>query len=94
LRNEGLQELALSAPANLRAVDRSAAVAALSLFGASCLERSVVLQRFDAAAGRPRDVIIGVTAPGAAFRAHAWLQGEHQRDGALHEITRRPTPPE
>jgi Transglutaminase-like superfamily len=43
----------------------------------SCLERALVLQRWLAARGDRRDVIIGVTAPGDGFRAHAWLEGEN-----------------
>ena len=43
---------------------------------ASCLERSVVLQRWHAAHGRPLDVVIGVKLPVSDFLAHAWLDGE------------------
>jgi Transglutaminase-like superfamily len=42
----------------------------------SCLERALVLQRWLASRGDPREVVIGVTAPTADFRAHAWLEGE------------------
>ncbi len=59
---------------------------------ASCLEKAVLLQRFDAATGKARAVIIGVTAPGRGFRAHAWLEGERQTDTAFHEIVRHRTP--
>ena len=43
----------------------------------TCLERAVVLQAWEAAQGRPRDLVIGVTSPGDGFKAHAWL--EHER---------------
>ena len=48
----------------------------------SCLERSLVLQRWLAAHGDPRDVVVG-TEGGArtSFTAHAWLEGEPQPDG-------------
>lgn len=64
---------------------------ALRLTGATCLQRSVVLQEWYAAHGVPRDVVIGVTAPSAGFRAHAWLEepGEHLQT-EFTEITRLP----
>jgi hypothetical protein len=48
----------------------------------SCLERALVLQRWLAARGDPRDVVVG-TEGGARgdFTAHAWLDGEPQPDG-------------
>jgi len=52
----------------------------------------VVLQRFDAGAGRRRILIVAVTKPGPEFRAHAWLEGERQRDPQLHEIARFAAP--
>jgi Transglutaminase-like superfamily len=42
----------------------------------TCLERALVLQRWLAAHGDRRDVVIGVTAPASDFRAHAWLEGD------------------
>lgn len=92
LRHRALREVDLGAPAAVRAKDRRAAVATLRVAGASCLERSLVLQRFDAAAGCPRDLIIGVTAPESGFRAHAWLAGEELLDGSFQEITRHRPP--
>jgi hypothetical protein len=55
--------------------------AALRRVEPSCLERSLVLQRWMASHGDPRDVVVGVSAPGA-FRAHAWLAGEQPPAGA------------
>jgi hypothetical protein len=52
----------------------------------SCLERALVLQRWLAARGDPREVVIGVTAPDAHFEAHAWLDGESPRE--FREIAR------
>ena len=43
---------------------------------ASCLEAALVAQAWARAHGRPRDVIVGVTAPGKGFAAHAWLDGD------------------
>jgi hypothetical protein len=39
----------------------------------TCLEGALVRQRWLAAHGVMRDVVIGVTAPADAFAAHAWL---------------------
>lgn len=55
--------------------------------------RSAVLQAWDAAHGHPRDLVIGVTAPGARFKAHAWLEGEPEAMSAGYaEVSRRPPP--
>lgn len=43
---------------------------------ATCLERAVVLQRWRAAQGDPREVVIGVRGTHKHFRAHAWLEDE------------------
>ena len=43
--------------------------------GESCLVRAIVRQAWEAAHGRRRDLIVGVTDP-AGFRAHAWLEGD------------------
>lgn len=54
---------------------RRAVQAVLRRMGATCLVQALVLQAWDAAHGRRRDVVIGVT--GAAdFQAHAWLDGD------------------
>jgi hypothetical protein len=53
--------------------------------------RSIVEQAWLAAHGEPRDLIIGVTEPGEAFSAHAWLDGEHPHgDERFFELLRRP----
>ncbi len=58
---------------------------------ASCLEGAMILQRWHAAHGRPLDLVIGVSAPGPDFHAHAWLEGEDSLPGGeLTEILRRP----
>jgi hypothetical protein len=55
----------------------------------TCLERSFVLQRWHAAHGDVRDVVIGVTTP-AEFGAHAWLDGETAEQGPFVELSRIP----
>ena len=42
----------------------------------TCLVRSIVRQSWDVAHGRPREIIVGVTAPSGGFKAHAWLDGD------------------
>jgi len=43
----------------------------------SCLEQSLVLQRWLMAQGIARDVVVGTNgSPTADFTAHAWLDGE------------------
>lgn len=59
---------------------RPVVVAVLRVRHATCLQRSLVLQAWDAAHGRRRPVVIGVTAPSQGFRAHAWLQGDRDCD--------------
>jgi hypothetical protein len=58
--------------------------------GATCLVRSIVRQAWLAAHGRPVELVIGVTAPGAGFAAHAWLEGDPPPEGlSFKELTRR-----
>lgn len=49
-------------------------VAVLRVRGATCLERSLVLQAWLAARGERRDVVIGVRRADAVL-AHAWIDG-------------------
>jgi transglutaminase superfamily protein len=57
----------------------------------TCLERSLVLQRWIGTFGDAPDVIVGVSGPSGAFRAHAWLEGEPDgADQPFHELLRLP----
>ena len=51
--------------------------------GATCLERSLILQRWLIASGRPHDVLIGVQRPGDSVVAHAWLDHEDSHGYAV-----------
>jgi hypothetical protein len=62
-------------PAPGRGVERGVRTV-LQRLEPSCLERALILQRWLAARGELREVVIGVTAPGSDFEAHAWLDGE------------------
>jgi hypothetical protein len=59
----------------------------------TCLERSLILQRWAGTFGNAPDVIVGVTGPSGSFRAHAWLDGESDgAEGPFHELLRLPGP--
>jgi hypothetical protein len=76
LAAEGLEAaLAPPAPPRLPPGAERGVQAVLRRRGESCLVRAIVLQAWEAAHGRRRDLIVGVTDP-AGFRAHAWLEGD------------------
>lgn len=84
-----LAEISLAPPPALPAEAEFGVHAVLRRRSASCLERSLVLQRWHAAHGRPVDVVIGVKAPVSDFLAHAWLDGEPApADMAFDELMR------
>jgi hypothetical protein len=74
LRRHGLRAAAPSS-AWLPISGEPGVIAVLNRFERTCLERSLVLQRWLADHGRPLDVVIGVKADAEA-RAHAWLEPE------------------
>jgi hypothetical protein len=63
--------------------------ARLAMLHATCLERSLIMQRWLMAIGRPHDVLIGVKAPRETTIAHAWLDHE---DALGHHILMRLPP--
>jgi hypothetical protein len=66
---------------------------ALRRRGETCLVKSIVIQSWEAAHGRRRDLIIGVTSP-SEFGAHAWLEGDAvvSADKPFEELLRRSLP--
>lgn len=76
LARSELDQISLAGPPKLPTGADYGVHAVLRRRSASCLERSLVLQRWHAAHGRPLDVVIGVKAPLSRFLAHAWLEGE------------------
>lgn len=71
---------------------RRAVVAVLHRTGATCLVEALVVQAWDAAHGRQRDVVIGVTSA-KDFHAHAWLDGDPRTSGeGFAELVRVPAP--
>lgn len=87
----------LPAPPVLPSAAVRGVLAVLHRRRASCLERSIVLQRWFASQGRPLELVIGVDASGETFGAHAWLEGENpphgQDEGDYQEIHRLPALP-
>lgn len=63
----------------------------LALRRATCLERSLVMQRWLVAHGIERDVLIGVAKDGGRTLAHAWIAGQEAlNDREYVEMTRVP----
>jgi Transglutaminase-like superfamily len=94
LRRRGVEGILLPAPPALPA-EAGRGVSALLRRRASstCLERALVRQRWLAAHGSRRDVVIAAQAPGDAFQAHAWVDGDpDEQDPAFHELLRLPAP--
>ena len=84
---------ALPMPPALPGRARRGVEAVLARTGATCLERSSVLQTWDLAHDRRREVIVGVTRPSTGFRAHAWLEGDETCESeGFTELLRLPPP--
>jgi len=62
--------------------------ARLSMQRATCLERSLIMQRWLMATGQPHDVLIGVRSPRETTIAHAWL--DHEDSMSYHVLMRLP----
>jgi hypothetical protein len=87
----GLGYSAAPAPPRLPDHARRGVLAVLRRQPSTCLERALVLQRWQQARGDPRDVIIAVKGPSVDFAAHAWLDGEPDADaGPFSELMRLP----
>jgi transglutaminase superfamily protein len=93
LRRHGLDGARVPAPPPLPASARRGVMAILRRRPSTCLERALVLQRWEAAHGAGADVVIGVPGRGDDFVAHAWLDTMPDRQaGAYHELMRIPAP--
>lgn len=64
--------------------------ARLAMQRATCLERSLIMQRWLMATGQPHDVLIGVRSPRETTIAHAWL--DHEDSRGHHVLMRLPPP--
>jgi hypothetical protein len=88
LKRQGLAGLELPSPPRLQGSAGRGVSALLRRRSHTCLEEAVVLQRWLAAQGERRDVIVGVRGPGE-FGAHAWLDGDlAPADAGYLELTR------
>ena len=91
LRRGGLDDVEIAAPPRLPATARRGVNAVLRRQPHTCLERALVLQRWEATYGNARDVVIGVATDGGNFAAHAWLAGDPDNDDSrYHELMRLP----
>src|SRR4051794_31669429 len=95
LAAHGLDGAHVAPPPKLPASARAGVLAVVRRRPSTCLERALVLQRWEAAHGAASDVIIGVTGPGDGFLAHAWLEampdapsGAFEESRGLHAWTR------
>jgi hypothetical protein len=93
LSRHGLEGARVVAPPTLAAHARRGVLAVIRRRPSTCLERALVLQRWEAAHGAGADVVIGVPGRGGEFVAHAWL--ETMPDAlapGYHELLRIPAP--
>lgn len=87
----GIEALAVPEPPALPPAAGRAVEVALRASRATCLVSSAVRQRWLAAQGDRRDLVIGVVPPKAGFQAHAWLEGDPQPPGRdFREVMRVP----
>jgi hypothetical protein len=93
LAAHGLDGARVAPPPPLPASARAGVIAVVRRRPSTCLERALVLQRWDAHHGARGDVIIGVRGPRDGFRAHAWLETMPDGPpGTFEEILRLPAP--
>jgi hypothetical protein len=80
LGTQGGVKVAVSAPPTASPSGIRGVGLGLSLRRASCLERSLIVQRWYLSQGRSRPMLIGIAREGASTVAHAWLEGEERRN--------------
>jgi Transglutaminase-like superfamily len=91
LRRHGLADTVVAEPPRLSDDAGRGVRAVLRRTSSTCLERALVLQRWQAAHGTERDVIIAIRGPSDEFAAHAWVDGEPDFEvGTFHELLRLP----
>lgn len=92
---DGLNAQLTAGPPTLERGSLRGARIGLRMRGASCLERSLVVQGWYASRGLPMDVVIGVRSPTATTgdMAHAWVEGwDDDTAGDYVEIRRVAAP--
>lgn len=89
LRRSGLDGALAPLPPELPAEAIRGVSGVLRRIPSTCLEQALVLQAWYARHGPGRDIVIGVQGPSGAFKAHAWVDGDHEVAG-FEEILRLP----
>jgi len=90
---EGLDVRVVPAPA-LPATATSGIEVALCIRRATCLERSLIMQRWLMAHGSPHDVLVGVAGGTESIDAHAWIDRYDQdEEGGGYQVLTRVAPP-
>jgi len=93
LARNGLEGAHVAPPPALPASARRGVLAILRRRPSTCLERALVLQRWEAAHGAGSDVVIGVPGHTEDFVAHAWLESMPDAQASqYHELMRIPAP--
>jgi Transglutaminase-like superfamily len=91
LERDRLTDVRVSAPPVLPESAGRGVRAVVRRWDPTCLERALVLQAWNVAQGEPRDVVVGVNGSGDALAAHAWLDGEPDRQQeSFQELMRVP----
>jgi Transglutaminase-like superfamily len=94
IASDGLEVRVAPAPASASASVRGVELA-LRLARATCLERSLVVQRWLLAQGRRHDVLVGVSGGASALDAHAWIHRyDADEQGMGYEVLTRVGPRE
>jgi Transglutaminase-like superfamily len=93
LARHGLDGTYVAPPPLLPATARRGVLVVVRRRDTTCLERALVLQRWEASHGSSADVVIGTTGARDGFRAHAWLATMPDApEGAFTELLRLPAP--
>jgi hypothetical protein len=92
LRRDGINDIEVPAPPAVPPHAFRGVKAILRRQEPTCLERALVLQRWLASQGDPREVIIGVRGKRMDYEAHAWVEGEpsSEEDEPWRELMRLP----
>jgi hypothetical protein len=94
LRGGAVRDVVLLDPPRVAGRATRAVKVVLKRQDPSCFERALVLQRWLAAHGIPKDLIVGTQGSASSgFKAHAWLEGESLPAGEQYaELLRLPPP--